>query len=465
MALHHVPFTVASCIAPAAAARKPVFALYCGCLVRLEQTENIARPMTQASEPNWPPRTIWTGDNLPVMRGMNTGCVDLIYLDPPFNSNADYAAAAGSPAEGAAFKDVWSLADVDVEWVDLIEAKHPRLLRVLLAAATGSDKSYLVYMAVRLLEMRRILKASGSIYLHCDPTMSHYLKLVMDAIFGRGNFCNELVWCYHKWTNASKSFQKNHDIILFYRKGAKGSNVFNKQFSRFNQAHTRKGFHTNTIDGKRQLLIYDHDKARRIDQSKYDIVTDRSGQAAGKAVGDWWADISILNSQARERTGFKTQKPLALLERIVAASSSEGDMVLDPFCGCATSLVAAEHLGRQWGGIDISARAAELAVQRMEKQQQAGRGVAVRGDIPQRTDLGRLPPPATHQSALYRQQGEHCTGCNKRFELYLLEVAYIIAASKGGTDQIENLQLLCGNCNRIKGKRGVDYLRAKLQIG
>ena len=137
-------------------------------------------------EPNWANQTIWTGDNLDIMRGFNSASVNLIYLDPPFNSKANYAAPIGSKAAGAAFKDTWALSDVDAEWINLIEAKHPALYRVLLAAMTASDKSYLVYMAARLLEMHRVLKPTGSIYLHCDPTMSHYLKLVMDAIFGGG---------------------------------------------------------------------------------------------------------------------------------------------------------------------------------------------------------------------------------------------------------------------------------------
>lgn len=132
---------------------------------------------------NFVDQTIWTGDNLPIMRGMNSESVDLIYLDPPFNSNANYAAPIGSQAAGAEFKDTWSLSDVDVEWIYLIEEKYPQLYRVLLATMTDSAKSYLVYMAVRLLEMHRILKTNGSLYLHCDPTMSHYLKLVLDAIF------------------------------------------------------------------------------------------------------------------------------------------------------------------------------------------------------------------------------------------------------------------------------------------
>ena len=143
------------------------------------------------STPNWASQTIWTGDNLPIMRGMNSESVDLIYLDPPFNSKTDYAAPIGSKAAGAEFKDTWTLSDVDVEWANLIEEKHSALHRVLLAAMTNSDKSYLIYMAARLLEMHRLLKPTGSIYIHCDPTMSHYLKLLMDAMFGKKHFRNE----------------------------------------------------------------------------------------------------------------------------------------------------------------------------------------------------------------------------------------------------------------------------------
>ena len=153
------------------------------------------------------------------MRGMNSQSVDLIYLDPPFNSKANYAAPIGSEAAGAAFKDTWTLSDVDITWLDLIEAKHPALNRVIHAAMTNSDKSYLIYMAVRLLEMKRVLKDTGSIYLHCDPTMSHYLKLVMDAVFGKQNFRNEILWCYRDiGSKTTQYFKKKHDTLLAYSK-------------------------------------------------------------------------------------------------------------------------------------------------------------------------------------------------------------------------------------------------------
>lgn len=168
--------------------------------------------------PNFVNHTIWTGDCLDIMRGMNSECIALLYLDPPFNSNANYAAPIGSEAAGAAFKDTWSLLDVDVEWVNLIASKHPALHRVLLAAMTDSDKSYLAYMAARLLECRRVLRPDGSIYLHCDPTMSHYLKLLMDAIFGRRNFRNEIVWERTRGRSDANHWGNTTDVLLYYAK-------------------------------------------------------------------------------------------------------------------------------------------------------------------------------------------------------------------------------------------------------
>ncbi len=183
------------------------------------------------AKPNWKNQTIWTGDNLPIMRGMNSESVDLIYLDPPFNSKANYAAPIGSKAAGAAFKDTWTLSDVDAEWINLIETKHPALYRVLLAAVTNSDKSYLAYMAVRLLEMHRLLKPTASIYLHCDPTMSHYLKLLMDVIFGRKNFRSEIIW--HRSLGfkrkSARKFPHKHETLLLYAKSV-SSVLFNTQY-------------------------------------------------------------------------------------------------------------------------------------------------------------------------------------------------------------------------------------------
>ena len=396
------------------------------------------------SKPNWKNQTIWTGDNLDIMRGMNSESVDLIYLDPPFNSKADYAAPIGSIAAGAAFKDTWTLSDVDVEWINLMEAKHPSLQRVLLAAMTPSDKSYLAYMAVRLLEMRRLLKPSGTIYLHCDPTMSHYLKIVMDAIFGRRNLRNEIVWCYRGGGVPRRDFARKHDVLFRY--SASKSPTFN-------------------VDDVR--LPYSDDSTERLEYTarafrSSGVYDSYKPNPKGKHPEDWWVMQPIMPS-SKERTGYPTQKPLALLRRVILASSNDGDTVLDPFCGCATTLVAADALKREWTGIDISLKAADLVAQRVTDLY---RTLVHRKDIPKRTDVGKLPPynsPA-NRSRLYGEQKGDCAGCLTHFQMRNLEVDHIIARTKGGTDHIENLQLLCGNCNSIKGDRGMEYLRTKLQI-
>ena len=180
---------------------------------------------------NFAPSTIWTGDNLAVLRGMNDACGDLIYLDPPFNSNRNYEAPIGSKAAGASFKDAWTLDDVDVcEHGELADRK-PAAYAVIEAARLAHGKgmqSYLIFMAVRLLEMHRILKQTGSIYLHCDPTASHYLKLLMDGIFGWKNFVNEIAWCYKSGGASPKRyFSKKHDIILLYSRSQ--NYLYNKQ--------------------------------------------------------------------------------------------------------------------------------------------------------------------------------------------------------------------------------------------
>ena len=444
------------------------------------------------------PKTIFTGDNLPIMRGMNSASVDLIYLDPPFNSNANYAAPIGSEAAGAEFKDTWTLNDVDAAWLDLIEAKHPALNRVIHAAMTDSDKSYLIYMAVRLIEMHRILKPTGSIYLHCDPTMSHYLKLVMDAVFGKRNFRNEIVW---QRTNAhnlkAKYFSKTHDVLLFYSKDK--DYTWNKQYTDYSQAQLSryKKDETGRLYTGRDLtvssggnrnfqwrgsrpssnrswgasleqlerwytegrILLKRDGTPRLDGLKVYL-----DELPGKQIPAIWTDIPRIGNTSKERLGYPTQKPLALLERIIKASSNEGAVVFDSFCGCATTLVAADRLQRDWIGIDISAKASELVVERIRTDQGLFEDIIARTDIPQRTDLGdilRYNAPE-NKTQLYGEQSGNCNGCGEHFQTQHLEIDHIIAKSVGGTDHIENLQLLCGHCNRIKGDRGQEYLLSRL---
>ena len=437
---------------------------------------------------NWANQTIWTGDNLPILRGMNSATVDLIYLDPPFNSKANYAAPIGSKAAGAAFKDTWTLRDVDAEWINLIEAKHPGLYRVLLAAMTDSDKSYLAYMAARLLEMRRILKPSGSIYLHCDPTMSHYLKLVMDAIFGKSAFRNEVIWQRYGSHNDARRYGRVTDTLLFY--AASGATWTAPRLplseadvaSRYTNSderglYTTSPLHARTLSGGGyeyewrgiddvwkfpKERLEELDREGRIHWPRNGRIPRRKVYLAdnpGKPLSNLWADISIATG--KERVGYPTQKPLALLERIIAASSNPDDMILDPFCGCATACIAAEKLNRQWIGIDISPKAAELVQRRLTNELSLlTHKTAHRTDVPKRTDLGDLPPYRSHKPTLYGLQEGNCAGCAAHFEARHLEVDHIIARQKGGTDHPDNLQLLCSGCNRSKGGRTMAEWRA-----
>ena len=304
-------------------------------------------------------RTLFINDNLNVLRGMNSESVDLIYIDPPFNSNRTYEAPIGSVAEGAKFKDVWYLDDIEQEWIDSIEVQNTALYNLLETIGTmghsreaNGNKGYLQYMSIRLLEMHRILKPTGSIYLHCDTKMSHYLKMVMDCIFLPRRFRNEIVWSYRTGGASKKQFSKKHDVILFYARHRKQYN-FNPQ--------TEKAY-TKAKGRRAGKVVYGNENGKERSSMFYE---DEQGVYTNVVMRDVW-DIPYINSQAKERTGYPTQKPLALLERIIQASSNEGDMVLDAFCGCATTLIACEKLNRQWVGIDISHEAYDLVKYRIE---------------------------------------------------------------------------------------------------
>ena len=403
---------------------------------------------------NWKDKTIFIGDNLHVMRGMNSDSVDLIYLDPPFNSNRNYAAPIGSQAAGAAFKDTWTLSDID------IAEQAPSLHTVIQAAREAHGKgmqSYLIMMSIRLLEMARILKDTGSIYLHCDPTASHYLKLVMDAVFGKKNFRNEVVWHYSGWNaRLSKSFSSRHDVILFY--GNSNNQKFNSYAvdweSEEEYIRVRKQ-KVHTDDAGRKYVLSDGGGGTRVRRYLEEAM------AYGKPVDDVW-DISKINNSSKEHLGYPTQKPIALLERIIKASSNPGDVVFDPFCGCATTLVVADRLQRSWVGIDISSKAAELVVTRISDDQGLFQDIIARDDCPSRTDMSDIPPARTHKHSLYGLQEGVWGGCEIHFPFRNLTIDHKIPRSRGGTDHFENLWLLCGACNSLKGTRTVAELKAKL---
>ena len=448
--------------------------------------------------PNFADRTIWTGDNLDILRGMNSECVDLIYLDPPFNSNRNYAAPIGSAAAGAAFEDTWTLDKLDVAWMGLIADEEPAIANLLHTAKLTHGKgmqSYLTMMAVRLLEMKRVLKPTGSIYLHCDPTASHYLKLLMDAVFGAANFQNEITWQRTTAHNDAVRYGNNNDLLLFYSKSDKWiwnvqhqphDDNYKARFRRMDEDGrawtddnlTAKGLSGGGYEyeykGAASLWRVPLSTMRRLDSEGRLHFTRTGGirlkryldETKGRPLQAVWTDINAINSQAKERTSYPTQKPLALLDRIIKASSNEGDFVLDPFCGCATACVAAEQLGRRWVGIDISSKAVELVNMRLKQAMGElfhHRYVTARTDVPRRTDVDAPRNYRLNKHVLFGQQEGLCNGCGVMFPFRNFTVDHVVPRSRGGTDHLDNLQLLCGACNSLKGDRPQEYLMAKLE--
>ena len=339
------------------------------------------RRSTDKSVCNVTNRTIFCRDNLDILAGIDSSCIDLIYLDPPFNKNKKFTAPVGSSAEGASFDDIFREEDVKAEWLLTIKEDHPGLYHLLTGIRGGGGKpynfAYLAYMAVRLIECRRVLKDTGSIYLHCDPTMSHYLKMVMDCIFGEENFRNEIVWCYTGPSNTKRWFPRKHDIIFFYVNDGERQWTFNWGNIRVSYVKLETG-KTSGIFKKEASL-----------------------NPKGKIPEDWWSKFTPVGRLRRERTGYPTQKPLALLERIIEASSNPGDMVLDPFCGCATTCIAAERLDRKWIGIDTSGEAYRLVRERLGKEVDKPQGDWLKGDT--RVNMLTNPPKRSDQEPDHRE--------------------------------------------------------------
>ena len=361
---------------------------------------------------------LYYGDNLKVLRdSIGDESVDLIYLDPPFNSNASYNVLFKGPqgnesaAQIEAFDDTWHWNDsAESAYGDVMRSGNgaaAEMLRAMRSFLGENDMmAYLAMMAVRLIELHRVLKRTGSLYLHCDPTASHYLKILLDAVFGARNFKNEIDWKRTTTHSDAKSWSNNADCILFYTKKETGF-IWNTPREPHSQDYIKSKYGNDDGDGRgpyqldnmtspspRPNMMYDWkgfpfpEKGWRYQKETMEKLdaegriwypTTKSGdldttrrprlkrylsEMEGGVIGDIWTDIPPLNSQAKERLGYPTQKPVALLERILSASSNDGDVVLDPFCGCGTTVHAAEKLRRKWIGIDVT----HLAIGLIEKR-------------------------------------------------------------------------------------------------
>ncbi len=300
---------------------------------------------------------LYCDNNLDRLSQFPDESVDLVYLDPPFFSNKTYEVIWGDEAEVRSFEDRWE----------------------------GGINHYIEWMAHRVRELHRVLKPTGSLYLHCDWHASHHLRVMLDDIFGASQFRNEIIWHYRRWTGEARSFLKMHDTIFFYSKS--NDYNFNRQFTEYTEASKeRKKNHHTRIKG--------------------DDVYVTSVDERGVGENDVW-QISLLNSQARERLGYPTQKPEALLERIVAASSNPGDVVLDPFAGCGTTQVVAERMKRQWIGMDISPTAVTLMRRRLIKATNGAVDMSVVGMPISAEDLRTLKPFEFQNWVIQRVNGTH----------------------------------------------------------
>ena len=439
---------------------------------------------------NFPDNALYEMDNLEVLRGMNSETIDLIATDPPFNIKRNRSGTAGHYVDNwkwgdtGILPDQWKWNEVHPKWLEEIKDNHTELYHAIDAAkhCQGEDTAaFLCFLSVRLIEMHRILKPTGSIYLHCDPTASHYIKMCMDAIFSKKNFRNEIVWHYRRWTAASKRFQKMHDIIFYYTKT--NNYIFTKPLQEYADEKYIEDTVRGMIDGK--LVRLKDDKGNYIK---------REEQKGGVLMHDVWNDINFIGPTANERTGSPDQKPLDLYARIIDASSNEGDLVLDPFCGCATTIIAADSLKRRWVGIDrrvdaryhiitrlmeIDRKARDLLLNKYSNaedlkkyldEQTEKRGISYyHTEPPVRTDgetdqdsvpelshvyqhhLEPLHSHAEMHQFLVDQFGLKCWGCNfvppdKRY----LHLDHIVPKSDGGTNDIDNRALLCQPCNSKK---------------
>ena len=421
------------------------------------------------ADQNFPDNILYEMDNLAVLRGMNSATVDLIATDPPFNTKRNRAGTAGFYVDNwrwgdtGILPDQWKWNEVHPVWLEQIKDDNQALFEVI--EATGHSHrddiaAFLCFLSVRLLEMRRVLKPTGSIYLHCDHAANGYIRMAMDAIFGAKNFQNEMVWYYSGGGASKRRWARKHDTLFFYSKSNKWT---------FN------------VDDVRTPHKWVHGQ-KRADGSErnYD---------KGKLPDDVF-EINGIMPWSKERTGSPDQKPLALYERIILASSNEGDLVLDPFAGCATTIIAARRHNRRWVGIDrrkdaryhiVCRMAAIPAAARAKLEQRPDLADWLNGqlakyeahfstDAPVRTDAGETAAPALPgvyiadersklrhsemHAILWQQFGSQCWACDfvAPWPEYL-ELDHVNPKSDGGSNHLDNRALLCRPCNGKKGNR------------
>ena len=389
-------------------------------------------------------KILYIGDNLPIMLGMESNSVDLIYTDPPFNTGT----FRKGKTEKHSFIDTWTDYQVDFAYAYSLKAHYPKLWEMIILAEdmhSPAMRHYLEFMAPRIVQMHRLLKPTGTLYLHCDPNANYYLRLVMDCVFGKNNFLNEIVWAYRTGGVSKKYYPRKHDTLFFYAKGKshthhapKETVLYDKPF--FSGGEPDEG-------GKYPVEVYMRDV--------------------------WEKGVKPVINTSKERTGYDSQKPLALLNRIIRASSNEGDLVMDPFCGCATTCVAAAGLSRRWIGIDQNEEAIQIFRDRLtgdlttyyfETNMPVDAKLQKPIALPQREPTGykKLSRAKAKIMLIQRDNKDgvtpYCRGCFDTPGEKYLEVDHILAQNKGGLDELENFQLLCGNCNRRKGNKDMEFL-------
>ena len=439
------------------------------------------------AEPNFKNRSLYHGDNLEFLRGMNSETVHLIATDPPFNKNRDFHATPDSLAAGARFKDRWRWdADVHEDWMDSIRDDWQAVEAVIAAArlAYGDDMgAFLCWLGVRLMEMHRVLRPDGTLYLHLDRTAVAYVKSLLDGIFGPKNFITEIIWNYGTPSGGragGKKPVKAHETLLVYAKRY-SQHTYNRLYTPYSENYTTRWFRHTDADGRKY----------RTRTRKGNIIRQYLDESPGVPLSDTWTDIRSLYGSTGwfpntrgEITGYPTQKPLSLYRRIIQASSNKGDLVLDPFCGCATTPVAAEQLGRQWVGMDIWDKAHATVLNRLADEgmqtedkkplQFWTKLVHYETVPPNRTDDNELAAPnlklktprakAAWEKLTHRQmvnilrhaQSSNgnviCAGCGRVLEREFMELDHITPRADGGENHIRNRILLCRPCNGRKGQ-------------